>query len=248
MSIELVMPMAGRGSRFALEGVSLPKPLVELAGRPFFWWATQSILRASSISGLTYVVLEEHVRNFSIEKAIHRFFPQARCVVLEDITSGALETALHGTAAISSNLPIVVNDCDHAFVCPELSVALNELGRKDFAALLCHFWSDKACYSYAKYDDFDLLEKTVEKEVVSNNAIAGAYGFSDRGLFAEVACEYKKTCPYDELYISGVFNVLARFGLGVKGVRLAEHYSFGTPSELQDVLNKIDNIISWKKL
>lgn len=248
MSIELVMPMAGRGSRFAREGVPLPKPLVELAGRPFFWWATQSVLRAASVSGLTYVVLEEHVTNFSIDKTIRRFYPQAKCVVLEDVTAGALETALCGVNEISSNLPIIVNDCDHAFICNELSRALEGLARKEFSGLLCNFWSDKACYSYAKYDASGLLERTVEKEVVSHEAIAGAYGFSEKSLLAEAARGYRKSCAYDELYISGVFNVLASTGMRVRGVSLNEHYSFGTPSELRDVLSRVDEIISWAKL
>ncbi|MDP9412820.1 MAG: hypothetical protein M3Q08_01745 [Pseudomonadota bacterium] len=38
--LAMVMPMAGRGSRFAREGILQPKPLVDLGGKPFFWWAT----------------------------------------------------------------------------------------------------------------------------------------------------------------------------------------------------------------
>ena len=43
MKIHYIMPMAGRGSRFNQEGFDLPKPLLEIYGMPFFYWATRSI-------------------------------------------------------------------------------------------------------------------------------------------------------------------------------------------------------------
>src|SRR4029079_9269418 len=44
--VALVMPMAGRGSRFVRAGRAEPKPLIDVAGRPAFWWAAESVRRA----------------------------------------------------------------------------------------------------------------------------------------------------------------------------------------------------------
>ena len=53
-SLSLVMPMAGRGSRFA--GVeALPKPLIELGGKPFFWWAVESVKRLGIVDEMVFV-------------------------------------------------------------------------------------------------------------------------------------------------------------------------------------------------
>ena len=51
--LHLVMPMAGRGSRFFENGFVCPKPLIEIHGRPFFYWATQSIARFVDCADIT---------------------------------------------------------------------------------------------------------------------------------------------------------------------------------------------------
>src|SRR3954468_12753285 len=78
--IPLVMPMAGRGSRFAAGGETLPKPLVQLAGRPFFWWAVESVRRIAPLTEAVFVVLEDHVRRFAIDEAVRTHYPDARIV------------------------------------------------------------------------------------------------------------------------------------------------------------------------
>ena len=64
--INLIMPMAGGGTRFKKEGIMLPKPLIELDGHPFFFWATQSIAKFIDIDNLIFVVLKEHIENYKI--------------------------------------------------------------------------------------------------------------------------------------------------------------------------------------
>ena len=55
--INLIMPMAGEGSRFAKNGIYTPKPLIEIKGKPFFYWSAQSILKNVEIKELVFVVL-----------------------------------------------------------------------------------------------------------------------------------------------------------------------------------------------
>ena len=64
--LHLVMPMAGRGSRFFENGFVCPKPLIEIHGKPFFYWATRSIEKNIELDGITFVVLKEHLRDFDI--------------------------------------------------------------------------------------------------------------------------------------------------------------------------------------
>ena len=52
MKVHYVMPMAGRGSRFNKEGFDLPKPLLEIYGMPFFYWATKSISKFIELSSV----------------------------------------------------------------------------------------------------------------------------------------------------------------------------------------------------
>ena len=70
MKLNLVMPMAGGGTRFFNDGYEMPKPLIEIYGKPFFYWVTKSIAKFAEIETLTFVVLKEHCDRFNIDKEI----------------------------------------------------------------------------------------------------------------------------------------------------------------------------------
>ena len=64
MKLNLIMPMGGGGTRFLKQGYTLPKPLITIYGKPFFYWATQSISKFVDLKSLTFVVLKEHVDKY----------------------------------------------------------------------------------------------------------------------------------------------------------------------------------------
>ena len=67
MKPHLIMPMGGAGSRFYKNGYMHPKPLIEINGKPFFYWATMSIKKFVDIQDLTFVVLQQHIDDFKLE-------------------------------------------------------------------------------------------------------------------------------------------------------------------------------------
>ena len=86
-----------------------------------------------------------------------------------------------------------------------------------------------------RFGDEGRVIGTAEKEVVSEFAIAGCYLFADPQAFLDRFAEYRHECPYDELFVSGVFNTILRAGGEVLFHELAAHVSFGTPDEHQRV-------------
>ena len=84
--LHLILPMAGRGSRFFENGFVCPKPLIEINGKPFFYWAARSVEKFVDCADLTFVVLEEHIRDFAIDEKIKAYWPAARIVVLPEVT------------------------------------------------------------------------------------------------------------------------------------------------------------------
>jgi dTDP-glucose pyrophosphorylase len=232
--LALVMPMAGRGSRFRHARTEVPKPLVELWGRPLFWWSTESLVRSVRVRELIFVVLSEHVDQFAIDATIRDFYPSARVVSLPEVTSGAAETAAIGMSALVTTGPVAVNDCDHAFRADGLQSIVDRLRGRVQGALL-GFRAGASAYSYARFDGDGRVIGTVEKQVVSDFAIAGCYLFSDAQTFLDRYAEYRQDCRYDELFVSGVYNAILRAGGEVLCHELAEHVSFGTPDEHQRV-------------
>ncbi|MEE0801534.1 MAG: NTP transferase domain-containing protein [Gemmiger sp.] len=230
--LHLILPMAGRGSRFFENGFVSPKPLIEIHGRPFFYWATQSIARFVDCADITFVVLEEHIRTHAIDREIRRYYPDARIVALPAVTEGAAITALRGAEALPDDGPLLFNDCDHLFWCRAFNefCAAGQFAQGPDGALLT-FPSDSPAYSYLQYGPDGRVCHTVEKQVVSHDAICGAYYFRSRTLYADACAEYLHNCAYREFFVSGIYNVLAARGADLRGFATDLHLPFGTPAE-----------------
>lgn len=228
--LALIVPAAGRGSRFAEIGIKAPKPLIELAGRPFFWWSVESVRRVYPLRQIVFVVLAEHIEAFAIDKVIKLYYPDATIVAIPELTGGAAETAKIGMAALKVSGPVAINDCDHSFICRPVH---EETGALDagFEGVLMSFRSAKPAYSYIRLDSGNKVIGTVEKQVVSPYAIAGCYLFADSERFIRLYERYQAECPYAELFISGMFNLLADENSKIGMRELDRHCSFGTPEE-----------------
>ena len=174
--LHLILPMAGRGSRFFENGFVCPKPLIEINGKPFFYWAARSIEKYVDCADITFVVLQEHIRDFAIDEKIRTYWPEARIIALPEVTEGAAVTALKGCESLPEGEPILFNDCDHLFICSAFN-AFCEKGRfaDGPAGALLTFESDSPAYSYLQYGADGNVCHTVEKQVVSHDAICGAY-------------------------------------------------------------------------
>lgn len=229
--IHLVMPMGGGGTRFGNKGFNVPKPLIMLKGHPFFYWAVQSIVKFNEVLDITFVVLKEHIDNFDIDKRILDYYPDAHIVVIPKVLNGAVLTCMEGVKTLNDDAPILFNDCDHAFISGEFREYLNAADFTNLDGALLTFKSDNPAFSYAKLNEKGYVTETVEKKVVSNEAICGAYYFRNKDIFIDNAESYLEQCAYSEFFISGVYNEMSKNNLLIKTFAIDEHISFGTPDE-----------------
>lgn len=232
--VTLVMPMAGAGSRFAARGLDLPKPLLPLGPAPFFAWALAGIEASLSVSTVVCVVQAEHVARHGIDRWIGAWIPQARIVVLDAMTGGAAETAYHGVRAVPDHAgdPLILADCDVAVVAPGLAPALATANTTGGGVLTTFPGRGNPAYSYAVLAADGRLAGTVEKRVASPHALAGCYGFGRAGDFSRAFETYRRTCPYPETFVSGIFGDMIAAGVPVALESSTMHASFGTPEEV----------------
>lgn len=230
MKPHLIMPMGGAGSRFYKNGYMQPKPLIEINGKPFLYWATMSIIKLMEVEDITFVVLREHVDRFKIVDVIMQYFPKANIKIIEEVLPGPVFTALHGVEDIIDDAPIIFNDCDHMFQCKEFASELKK-EKMDIDGALLTFESNEPQFSYVKYDRNHHIIGTIEKKVVSNRAICGAYMFKNTSLFKRVAERYIADCPYSECFMSGLYNIMCADKKIVRDYLLDFHLEFGTPEE-----------------
>ncbi|MCF0128939.1 MAG: dolichyl-phosphate mannose synthase [Pseudobutyrivibrio sp.] len=231
MKLNLIMPMGGGGTRFGNHGFELPKPLIPIYDKPFFYWATRSVEKFVELKSITFVVLQEHIDRFGIDAEIKRFYPEARIVVIPEILPGAVLTCKAGADAIPDGVPMLFNDCDHLFTCQEFYDFCKEEKFATCDGALLTFKSDEDKFSYVAYGEDGLVNRTVEKEVISNDAICGAYYFKDKKTFLGATEEYLTKCAYKEFFVSGVYNVMADHGKKIVAMHTDGHVSFGTPDE-----------------
>lgn len=230
--------MAGRGSRFARNGITLPKPLIPVCGIPMFRLALASLRRALPEAALVCVVLEEHETAFAIGNRLREAEPAARIVAIPEVTGGALETCL--AASRASDGALVVLDCDLTFTAPAYIDRLHAMsaGRDDSAGLLLSFRSRAPQYSYALVENNRVL-RTAEKEPISDRALTGAYGFGDAARFFALArdiVERNLRTGNGEYYVSSIYNALIGDGGTVRIADVERMWSVGTPEELSAAL------------
>ena len=225
------MPMGGGGTRFGNKGFNLPKPLIELQGKPFFYWATQSIVKYVDVQDITFVVLLEHVEKFDIINKIKMYYPDAQFQIIPEVLNGAVLTCCKGADLIADQLPILFNDCDHAFISKAFYdyCRMAEFDKVDGALLT--FASSNPAFSYVLFDNNHNAIGTIEKKVASDEAICGAYYFRNKDMFTEAVNRYLINCNYKEFFLSGVYNEMGKIGARISTFKVDEHISFGTPAE-----------------
>ena len=236
------MPMAGEGSRFAKAGWTTPKPLIELNGQPLFKHAISSVSADDIKMKYSFIVRQEHIDKYAIDKGIKAFLPDANVFSVMKTTRGAVETCLMAESTIDDEDAVIVMDCDLEFRSKKFIEIIREILSQSAdeanGGALVSFESDLPKYSYAEVGEDGLVKRTAEKEVISNNALCGAYFFSTGKRFKEIAHqllnepEFKKP----EYYVSLLYNYMLAEGEKVQLAPMEEYYSYGTPEELQQYL------------
>ena len=237
MSINLIMPMGGAGTRFANNGIECPKPLIQIDHRHFFEYAADSIRKHCEIESLIFVVLHDHVERFGIDDEIHTYAPEAKVIELDHVLNGAVLTSMRGAGAVDNDKPIVFCDCDLMFRSEKLYGYLSgtegEYRSGELDGFLVTFENSDGRFSYVKKNEEGFVTGTAEKKVISNRAVCGAYGFRDKDSFLEYAGKYMDNCPYNEYYMSGIYNLMIDEGKKIGEFPTDEFLSFGTPEEYE---------------
>lgn len=235
--LHLIMPMGGQGSRFFDNGFVTPKPLLEIKGKPFLYWSTRSITKFVSVADVTFVVLQQHIDEFSIDRKIRSLFPDAKVEIIPKVLNGAVLTCLAGIRHIPQDEPVLFNDCDHLFRCSAFNDFCSAGDFDGIDGALLTFPSRDPKFSFAELDGRGRLIRTAEKVAVSDEAICGAYYFKNREVFESAVSEYLDHCQYKEYYVSGVYNVMAQRREVIKTFRVDFHLPFGTPEEYASAEN-----------
>lgn len=245
-TLNVIMPMAGEGSRFKQVGIDIPKPLIKANGVPFFVRALSGVKDQFNLDdiNITCIIQKKHAVQYNLDEEIQKNL-HSNIAVINEPTHGAVETCLAAHPFIADSDAILILDCDLEWHCHNYMSMIAKLLQEDaspIGGMLLSFESSDQRYSYAVVEN-DVVTRTAEKEPISNNALVGAYYFNTASDFFDSAFnlfENNKLSDIKEYYVSLLYNHLIKSGKIVKLHRVDSLYSFGTPEELNyyEQLNK----------
>jgi len=238
MLCNVVIPMAGAGSRFKIAGYNLPKPFIEFEGKMMIEHVLTSFskIEANFILILQEKFLEEQKLQLEKLKEIYTL----DFVTVPKLTMGAAITALAAHKKINSELDIIFADSDNIFNANDISKFIEYSRNNKLSGALLTFNSGNPCFSYAKIDSSGGFIETKEKEVISNHAIAGMYYFKNLEYFKDSVIDMiiEADLSKGEYYMSNVYNHLKKFTQSI-GVYDIKHFDcVGTPEQLSHYIER----------
>jgi dTDP-glucose pyrophosphorylase len=235
-TIQILMPMGGLGQRFRDEGYTVPKPLIEVKGKAMFLHALDSFNVYQGDKRHFFVIRQDAEDAYNLATSIKNIQPDAKIAILQHNTQGAVETCLRARDLIDPQLPLIIMDCDFSFTSGDYFAKVADLAERNiYDGVLLSFDSNDGRYSYARLNDAGDVVQTAEKNVISSNALAGAYCFRNGEIFLEAADELlRKSLNNDmnEYFISLLYNILLKQGKKITLAKVEAFNSFGTPQEL----------------
>lgn len=238
--LQVLMPMGGLGSRFAKEGYTIPKPLIEVDGKPMFMRALDSFSSIEDVQHI-FVIRKEHDEAYDLANQIRTQLPNAKIHLLDHDTRGAVETCLIARDSIDPSTPITIADCDIYFESKayfDKITAVSEIGKPD--GMLLTFESKDPRYSFVKLDANGQAIETAEKIAISNHAILGGYFFRSGELFIKLADTFVNVPLPEglkEYFMSHLFNILLEHKGSIEIADIDVMHIFGTPEELNAYLS-----------
>src|ERR1700676_2626439 len=233
-AMNIVMPMAGRGSRFADIGVTVPKPLISVRGRLMYAWAMDSLPLALA-RRVIFICLAEHLRERALSDDIRSRYGQfnPEIVALAEVTKGQACTVLKAAEWIDNDQPLLIYNAD-TFCRTRLAERLSRLPPQ-VGGLLGVFHAGRNRWSFARADATGRVLETAEKRRISDWASTGLYYFrrgSDfvRHARAMIAAQERVG---QEFYVAPVYNRLIAAGAEVRIDLAEEVWVLGTPEDLR---------------
>jgi len=236
--LNIVVPMAGRGSRFADAGYTLPKPLIELHGAPMIQLVIAN-LTPSTKHRFHFLIQREHDETYGLGALLRGWAPGATVTPIEGVTEGAACTVLLARELIDNDDALMIANCDQ-YIDADIDAYLAAQGDAD--GLIMTMWADDPKWSFVRRDAAGRVIEVVEKEVVSNEATVGIYNFRRgrdfiRAAEAMIAADLRVN---GEFYVAPAYNRLiaeaARiecFGIGGVGTGM---HGIGVPRDLDAFL------------
>ena len=245
--LQVLIPMAGAGSRFEKAGYTFPKPLIDVNGEPMISLVTKNLIeRCTKDIHVIYIVQEEHYNKYDLENVLHRAVKDSgvekfkvSIIKINGITQGAACTALMSKDVIDPEEPLLIANSDQFLTPPVMCTWHDVISMSSNDGEVMVFNSSHPKWSYARVEG-DKVVEIAEKKVISNKATVGIYWWKkalDFTISAEAMIR-KDIRHNNEFYIAPTYNemILKDKNVSIMEIKPELMQGLGTPEDLNNYL------------
>jgi HAD superfamily hydrolase (TIGR01509 family) len=228
--MNVLIPMAGAGSRFQQAGYTFPKPLIDVEGKPMIQVVVDNLnIDATFI----YVVQKEHREKYNLDTLLNLITPNCKIVEVDGMTEGAACTTLLAKEFIDNDSPLVMANSDQ-FVEWDSNEFMYKMIEQKVDGGILTFTATHPKWSFAKVDEYGYVTEVAEKNPISDIATVGVYYWakgSDYVKYAEQMIS-KNIRTNNEFYTCPTFNEAIGDGKKIKTFNIDKMWGLGTPEDL----------------
>lgn len=233
--LNIVIPMAGAGSRFAAMGYTFPKPLIEVREKPMIQLVVENL---NIEANYHFLVQKEHYEKYNLKYLLNLIAPGCNIVMVDGMTRGAACTTLLAREFIDNENPLLIANSDQ-FIDWNANEIMYAFSADQIDGGLLVFENSHPKWSYAKLDNHGFVSEVAEKKVISNNATCGIYYWSKGSDYVKYADQMisKDIRTNGEFYVCPVFNEAIRDGKKIRVKKIPKMWGIGTPEDLNYFLD-----------
>ena len=229
-NLNVLIPMAGAGSRFEQAGYTFPKPLIEVRKKPMIQVVVENLnIKANYI----YVVQKSHREKYNLDALLSLITPGCKVVETEGMTEGAACTALLAKEHINTDAPLFFANSDQ-FVEWDSNEFLYKMNETNADGGIVTFEATHPKWSFAKINKQGLVTEVAEKKPISNIATVGFYYWKQGSDFVKYAEQMinKNIRVNNEFYVCPVFNQAIEDNKKIRTFNINGMWGLGTPEDL----------------
>jgi dTDP-glucose pyrophosphorylase len=238
--LNIVIPMAGHGSRFSKAGYILPKPLIPVHDQSMIQLVINN-LRPKCVHRFIFICQQKHLDEFDLREKLNKFAPGCEVLAVDQVTDGAACTVLLARSFIDNENSLMIANCDQ-WIDINVNNYLKAMDKNTLDGLIMTMKAASPKWSYIRFDDQGEPCELVEKQVVSDEATVGIYNYRSGANFVAAAESMiaKNLRVNNEFYVAPTYNEMIvkslKIGYYNIGTDAAGMYGLGTPDDLERFL------------
>ena len=236
--LNVLIPMAGAGSRFQQAGYTFPKPLIDVKGKPMI----QTVVENLNVdANFIFVVQKEHREKYNLDTLLNLITPNCKVVEVNELTEGAACTTLLAKDYINNDYPLLMANSDQ-FAEWDSNEFMYKMVEQNVDAGILSFKSTHPKWSFVKINEFGYVNEVAEKKPISDIATVGIYYWSKGSDYVKYAEQMisKNIRVNNEFYVCPVFNEAIKDNKKIKTFNIEKMWGLGTPEDLEFFLKNYE--------